>query len=79
MRFVTAPSRSRKRLSDAYSIRAGAVTNRTYRVGAKRLQTTPTALELAGYKPHLPPIPQGYLVLGFRVYFITNVSAICLF
>ena len=25
------------------------------------------------------PIEQGYLVLGFRVYFITNVSAICLF
>ena len=60
----TALGRLRKWVSDAYSIRAGAVPNRTYRVGAKRLQTAPT---------------QGYLVLGFRVYFITNVSAICLF
>ena len=42
VRFVTAPSRSRKWVSDAYSLRSGAVTNRTYRVGAKRLQTAPT-------------------------------------
>ena len=41
VRFVTAPCRSRKWVSDAYSIRSGAVTNRTYRVGAKRLQTAP--------------------------------------
>ena len=54
VRFVTAPSRSRKWLSDAYSLSSGAVTNRTYRVGAKRLQTAPTGLELSGYKPHLP-------------------------
>ena len=39
---LTAPSRSRKWLSDAYFLRSGAVTNRTYRVGAKRLQTAPT-------------------------------------
>ena len=39
VRFVTAPSRSRKPLSCTYSIGSGAVTNRTYRVGAKRLET----------------------------------------
>ena len=38
----TAPSRSRKWLSDAYSLSSGAVPNRTYRVGAKRFQTAPT-------------------------------------
>ena len=54
VRFETAPCRLRKWLSDAYSLRSGAVTNRTYRVGAKRLQTAPTVLELSGYKPHLP-------------------------
>ena len=42
MRFVTAPIRSRKRSFRAYSLSSGAVTNRTYRVGAKRLQTAPT-------------------------------------
>ena len=42
VRFGTAPIRSRKWVSDAYSLRSGAVTNRTYRVGAKRLQTAPT-------------------------------------
>ena len=73
MRFGTAPSRSRKWVSDAYSIRSGAVTNRTYRVGAKRLQTAPTGLELSGYKPHLPglevpaPDPVKYVQdKGFR-------------
>ena len=44
VRFVTAPCRLRKWVSDAYSLRSGAVTNRTYRVGAKRLQTAPTSL-----------------------------------
>ncbi len=48
VRFVTAPSRSRKPLSHTYSTESGAVTNRTYRVGAKRLQTAPTALGLSG-------------------------------
>ena len=38
---VTAPIRSRKWLSDAYSLSSGAVSNRTYRVGAKRFQTAP--------------------------------------
>ena len=42
VRFVTAPCRSRKWLSDTYSLSSGAVTNRTYRVGDKRLQTAPT-------------------------------------
>ena len=42
VRFVTAPGRLRKWLSYAYSLSSGAVTNRTYRVGAKRLQTAPT-------------------------------------
>ena len=44
MRFVTAPIRSRKPLSCTYSTESGAVTNRTYRGGAKRLETAPTGL-----------------------------------
>ena len=32
----------------------GQLRNRTYRVGAKQLQTAPTGLELSGSKPHLP-------------------------
>ena len=39
VRFVTAPCRLRKWLSDAYSLRSGAVTNRTYRVGAYSLRS----------------------------------------
>ena len=42
VRFVTAPIRSRNWLSDAYSLRSGAVRNRTYRVGVNR----------CGFKPH---------------------------
>ena len=42
VRFVTAPIRLRNWVSDAYSLRSGAVSNRTYRVGAKRFQTAPT-------------------------------------
>ena len=44
VRLETAPSRSRKPLSHTYSTESGAVTNRTYRVGAKRLETAPTGL-----------------------------------
>ena len=62
VRFVTAPSRLRKWLSYAYSLSSGAVTNRTYRVGAKRLQTAPTGLELSGYKPHRVVCANGYLM-----------------
>ena len=56
----TALGRLRKWVSDAYSIRAGAVPNRTYRVGAKRLQTAPTGLELSSYKPHWVVCENGY-------------------
>ncbi len=45
VRFVTAPIRSRKPLSHTYSTESGAVTNRTYRVGAKQLQTAPALSE----------------------------------
>ena len=48
VRFVTAPIRSRKLLSHTYSTESGAVRNRTYRVGAKRLETAPTGLGLSG-------------------------------
>ena len=51
MRFVTAPIRSRKPLSCTYSTESGAVTNRTYLVGAKRLQTAPTGLGTAKLTP----------------------------
>ena len=50
VRFVTAPIRSRKPLSRTYSTESGAVRNRTYRVGAKRLETAPELREYASDK-----------------------------